>query len=130
MIFSPVGDSCLMEETTAHLPSAICSVTMLTLHSASTGMCFRSTIVRSSRVGGRPPTLEVHSAGQRLLGFGRPVGVILDAEGLHFRELLAPCGLLLVTAAPLGDLVPLGCRGVERLLGRLALGQGLRDLER
>src|SRR6185503_13838515 len=53
---------------------------------------------------GTPRSRWVHAAGQWLLGFGGPVRVVLDAERLHFRELLAPGGLLLVTAAALGDL--------------------------
>src|ERR1051325_6653245 len=113
MIFSPVGDSCLTEETTAQRPSAICSVTMLIAQSASTGMCLRSTMLGHLRGGGRPPPWPVHGAGQRLLGLGGPVRVVLDAEGLHFRELLAPGGLLLVAPAALRDLLPLGGGGVE-----------------
>src|SRR2546427_13148069 len=66
----------------------------------------------------------------RLLGLGRPVRVVLDAERLHRRGLLGPGGLLLLGPAPLGDLVPLSGRGIERLLWRLPLGQGLGDLER
>src|SRR5688572_5679844 len=42
MIFSPVGDSCLMDDTTAQRPSAICSLTTLMLHSAFTATCLRS----------------------------------------------------------------------------------------
>src|SRR4029450_4904152 len=81
MIFSPVGDSCLIELTTAQRPSVLCSVTMVTLHSASTGTCLRSTIrhlphgappwpansQRSGRPGeprGTPLGAELHSAGQ------------------------------------------------------------------
>lgn len=74
---------------------------------------------------------QVVSAGHsaRLLRLLRPVRVVLDADLLHLVHLLAPEGLLLVAAAPLGDLVPLGGSGIERLLGRLALGQRLGDLE-
>src|SRR5437870_3150518 len=60
----------------------------------------------------------------------RPLRVILDAERLHLRELLAPRSLLLVAPAPLGDLLPLGGGAVERVLRRLPLRERLGDLER
>src|SRR5688500_4136327 len=65
-----------------------------------------------------------------LLGFGGPVGLVLDADLLHLAELLAPVRLLLVTPAAVGDLLPLGRRVVERRLRRLAAGERLGDLER
>src|SRR2546422_632880 len=70
------------------------------------------------------------SRSRALLRFRRPVRLVLDAERFHLGHLLAPLRLLLVATAPVGDLLPLGGRAVERLLGRLPLGQRLGDLER
>src|SRR5207249_2610070 len=89
-----------------------------------------STTVQSSH----PDTLTPAPASgpsrrPRLLRLRRPVGPVLDAELLHFVELLTPERLLLLEAPPLGDLVPLLRRGVERVLGRFALGQRLGDLK-
>src|SRR5262249_13813721 len=64
-----------------------------------------------------------------LLRLGRAVRLIFDAERVHHGQFLAPMSFLLVTAAPFGDLLPLGGGAVERLLRRLALGQRLGDLE-
>jgi hypothetical protein len=62
----------------------------------------------------------------RYLAFCAQVRVVLDADG----HLLAPRGLLLVAAAAVGDLLPLRVGRLQRVLGGLALGQRLRDLER
>src|SRR5262245_45173588 len=72
----------------------------------------------------------IFMSGPRLLRLGGPVRVVLDAERFHLGQLLAPGGLLLVPASPVGDLLPFHGGGVERFLGGLALGQGFGDLER
>src|SRR5262249_13035048 len=76
-----------------------------------------------------PASVRPGETGRVLLGLGGPVGAVLDPELLHLGELLAPERLLLVEAAALGHLVPFARRVVERILGRLALGQRLGDLE-
>src|SRR5204862_7261261 len=80
MIFSPVGDSCLIEETTAQVPLAICPVTMLTAHAASTEMCFRSTMGAPPMWGPRygPHTPDVRGAPGKP---GRPSGTPLHSAG-------------------------------------------------
>src|SRR5436309_15061049 len=89
-----------------------------------------SSPVSSSPLPGAPASRPFHALLDGLLGLGRPLRPVFDAELFHLVELLAPERLLLVDPASLGDLVPLLGGGVERVLGRLALGQRLGDLER
>src|SRR5688572_1067552 len=123
-----------MDATTAQRPSFICSETTLMLFCSSTGMIFRSIMPHlaspASGAGGSsgPPT-PGRVKRMRLLGLGGPLGVVLDADLLHLVQALAPLRLLLVAAAPVRDLLPLGGGAVERLLGGLPPGEGLGDLE-
>src|SRR3970282_2062145 len=84
----------------------------------------------AARSGAFGVPLSAESPGSALLGLRRPVRVVLDANILHLTHLLAPEGLLLVAAAPVGNLVPLGGSGIQRFLWRLWLGQRLGDLAR